>query len=236
MTSVIAESALMTTRGDAGLPAMILRPPDKPVPVVVEPVFVETLLTRLGICSRRRVGNCAAGEEKLYPVVELIVQVHFGDGDVDCDLQFWPVELNERPFDELVFIGPRIDEHRVVGYIGRDPDIGQLRPARSSLAQRVEFRVECRDWHPAELRGGGSRSCRLHLAKPGLLELGEAPPGELGEAPLAPPVRPANPPVSLSAAVIAFTPEPGAISFVGDSAETRRRWSRRSAATIGRFA
>src|ERR1700728_5358314 len=56
--------------------------------------------------------------------------------------------------------------------------------------------------------------------EPGPLELGEAPPGELGEAPPAPPVRPANPPVSLSAAVIAFTPEPGAISFVGDSAET----------------
>ena len=53
-------------------------------------------------------------EEKLYPVVELIVQRHLGDGDIDCDLQFRPVELNERPFDELVFVGPRIDEHRVV--------------------------------------------------------------------------------------------------------------------------
>src|SRR5271170_4695905 len=52
--------------------------------------------------------------------------------------------------------------------------------------------------------------------EPGPLELGEAPPGELGEVP---PVSPLNPPVSLSAAVIAFTPEPGAISFVGDSAE-----------------
>src|ERR1700722_9955625 len=50
----------------------------------------------------------------------------------------------------------------------------------------------------------------------GPLELGEAPPGELGEAT---PVRPANPPVRLLAAIIAFTPEPGAISFVGDSTE-----------------
>src|SRR4029077_7610299 len=55
LTSVIAESALMTTRGDAGWPAMILRPPNKPGPVVVveeveEPLFEATLLMRLGIC------------------------------------------------------------------------------------------------------------------------------------------------------------------------------------------
>src|SRR6516165_9799524 len=48
-------------------------------------------------------------------------------------------------------------------------------------------------------------------AAAGLLGLGGAPPiVELGGAP----------PVSLSAAVIAFTPEVGAISLVGDSAET----------------
>src|SRR4029077_8684733 len=49
LTSVIAESALITTRGDAGWPAMILRPPDKPVPVVEEPLFEATLLMMLGI-------------------------------------------------------------------------------------------------------------------------------------------------------------------------------------------
>jgi hypothetical protein len=64
-----------------------------------------------------------------------------GNGDVDCDLQFRPVELNERPFDELVFVGPRIDEHRIVGHIGCDPDIGRLRPARSALAYSASSSV-----------------------------------------------------------------------------------------------
>ena len=128
LTSVIAESALMTTRGDAGLPATIFRPPDKPGPVGFEPLFEATLLLSARNLSRRRVGNCAAGEEKLHPVVELIVQRHFCDGDIDCDLQFRPVERNQRPLDQLVFVGPRIDEHRVIGYIGRDPDIGNGGP------------------------------------------------------------------------------------------------------------
>ena len=216
LTSVSCDSALMTTRGEAGLPAMMLSPPDKPFRCSGAGVRGD-VVDDAGHRPRRRIGNCAAGEEELHAVVELVVQRHLGDGDVDRDLHSRPVELDERPFDELVFVGPGVDQDRIVDDVGGDPDIGQLRPAgRSALpSERAEFGIERGDGNPAELGRGRSRSppSAGAPAPPALLEPSRLRPPDWKSSP------PGMPPVSCSAAVIALTPEEGAISFVADSEE-----------------
>jgi hypothetical protein len=75
----------------------------------------------------QRVGNSAIGEEELHAVIELIVQRHLGDRDLDRDLQFRSVELIQCPLDDAVVFRIGVDNDTVVRDVGGDPDARQDR-------------------------------------------------------------------------------------------------------------
>src|SRR5277367_5194663 len=58
-------------------------------------------------------------DEELHAVAQIVVQRDLGDRDVDSDLQFGPIELIQSALDDAVVFFARVDEHRIVCYIGR---------------------------------------------------------------------------------------------------------------------
>src|SRR5450631_910722 len=84
--------------------------------------------------ERVQVRDANVTQKELNAVIETVVEVDFGDGDVKCDLRLRPVELIERPFDDAVSLRIGIDHDGIVRNIRQDADPWQKRAPAASAA------------------------------------------------------------------------------------------------------